>query len=93
MPQVPTDIRRARAARLRDKGAAQLAEYLSGEVGKRLAILVESETAGRTPGYAQVELAAPAPSGEVISVDITGASHGSLRGERAVANAEAGRAV
>jgi len=70
MPQVPGNIRKERAARLREIGERNLSHFLERQVGKTLSVLVENETTGRTEQYAPVALDFPATAGEIISVTI-----------------------
>jgi threonylcarbamoyladenosine tRNA methylthiotransferase MtaB len=57
MPQVAKPDIKARAAALRAKGDAALAAYLDQQVGRQTDILLERDTMGRTPQFAEVELA------------------------------------
>jgi len=61
MPQVPRDTVKARAERLRQKGAAALSAHLAAEVGKEHLVLVEQDGIGRTPAFAEVALDRPRP--------------------------------
>lgn len=72
MPQVPGDIRKARAADLRAAGDNNLARFLRSLVGTEQSVLVENETTGRTRHYAPVEFDFTATGGEIIPVRITG---------------------
>jgi threonylcarbamoyladenosine tRNA methylthiotransferase MtaB len=72
MPQVPGDVRKARAADLRAAGDKNLARFLNSLVGTEQSVLVENETTGRTRHYAPVELDFTATGGEIIPVRITG---------------------
>ncbi|HAX91618.1 MAG TPA: tRNA (N(6)-L-threonylcarbamoyladenosine(37)-C(2))-methylthiotransferase MtaB [Rhodospirillaceae bacterium] len=69
MPQVPMDIRRARAAKLREIGERAVAAHLDGLVGQRLAVHVEQPLLARTPTFAPVRLTVPATVGSVINVE------------------------
>jgi threonylcarbamoyladenosine tRNA methylthiotransferase MtaB len=71
MPQVPRTLVKERARRLREKGAAALAQRLAREVGTRHQVLVESGGAGRTGHYLPVRLAAATP-GTIVDVTIAG---------------------
>jgi threonylcarbamoyladenosine tRNA methylthiotransferase MtaB len=82
MPQVPVQIRKARAARLRDTGAAALAAFLESRVGTTARVLVEKPGFGRSEHYAPVETSAGTP-GEILPLHITGAARGRLQGRRA----------
>ena len=72
MPQVARAVVKERARRLREKGAAALAQRLAGEVGARRQVLVESGGVGRTGQFMTVRLAAPAIPGTIVEVDIAG---------------------
>ena len=55
MPQVEPEVRRARAAGLREAGAARKAAWLAAQVGTTQAVLVEKPgDRGHTPGFAEV---------------------------------------
>ncbi len=57
MPQLPREVVRERARRLRETGATALARFLDGEVGAAREVLVENDGLGRTPHYAAVRFA------------------------------------
>jgi threonylcarbamoyladenosine tRNA methylthiotransferase MtaB len=73
MPQVARAVVKERARRLREKGAAALADRLAGEVGARRQVLVESGGVARTGQFMTVRLAEPAIPGTIVDVKI--ASH------------------
>jgi threonylcarbamoyladenosine tRNA methylthiotransferase MtaB len=72
MPQVARAVVKERARRLREKGAAALANRLAGEVGARRRVLVESGGVARTGQFMTVRLAAPAVPGTIRDVTIAG---------------------
>jgi threonylcarbamoyladenosine tRNA methylthiotransferase MtaB len=72
MPQVARAVVKERARRLREKGAAALAQRLAGEVGARRQVLVESGGGGRTGQFMPARLAAPAEPGTIRDVTIAG---------------------
>jgi threonylcarbamoyladenosine tRNA methylthiotransferase MtaB len=72
MPQLPRQVVKERAARLRGRGAVALRRHLDGEVGARRRALVESEQQGRTEQFTQVQLASSAQPGAIVEVDIAG---------------------
>jgi threonylcarbamoyladenosine tRNA methylthiotransferase MtaB len=82
MPQVPADIRKARAARLREAGAVALGRHLRGRIGRRSHALVEEPGLGRTEHYAPIALDG-GEVGRVIAVDVVGVAEGRLIGRRA----------
>ncbi|WP_137786035.1 MiaB/RimO family radical SAM methylthiotransferase [Sphingomonas sp. 3P27F8] len=71
MPQVPTDIARARATRLRDAAARLKRIWLAGQIGSEQAIVLEKPgDRGHTGGFADARLTATptAAVGELLSV-------------------------
>ncbi|HRP11219.1 MAG TPA: tRNA (N(6)-L-threonylcarbamoyladenosine(37)-C(2))-methylthiotransferase MtaB [Terricaulis sp.] len=62
MPQVDRRVVKARAAQLRDAGAAALARHLQSWVGREAEALVEREGFARLPDFTAVHLGPPAPS-------------------------------
>jgi threonylcarbamoyladenosine tRNA methylthiotransferase MtaB len=72
MPQLPRELVKERARRLRQKGEAALRSHLDAQIGARRRVLVESARQGRTEHFTSVGLNAPAESGMVIDVTITG---------------------
>jgi threonylcarbamoyladenosine tRNA methylthiotransferase MtaB len=79
MPQVPPQLRKARAKRLREAGQAALAAFLESRIGTRAEVLVETVGFGRSEHYAPVALDFGAP-GEIVSARIAGAGQGRLQG-------------
>jgi threonylcarbamoyladenosine tRNA methylthiotransferase MtaB len=73
MPQVPRDVVKDRARRLRERGALALARHLDGEVGATRRVLAESRQMGRTGQFTKVQLAAPTEPGQIV--DVTIAAH------------------
>ena len=71
MPQVPGDIRKIRAAALRDAGERNLRRFLETLIGSEQSVLVENETTGRTIHYTPVDFDFTAAGGDIIPVIIT----------------------
>lgn len=72
MPQVNgTDIK-ARAARLRAAGAAQVQKHLAEQIGRTHHILMETPHMGRTEQFTEVGFATPRPEGQIVAARITG---------------------
>jgi threonylcarbamoyladenosine tRNA methylthiotransferase MtaB len=75
MPQVPGDVRRARAARLRAAGEAALQLYFAGQVGRDVRVLVEraqgAAVFGHSEHFAPVEIAASLEAGRVVRARIS----------------------
>ena len=86
MPQLPGDVVRARAARLRAAGEAAADRHRAAQPGRVHDVLMEAPRLGRTPQFAEVDLAQDAPVGAVLPVRITSAGRTRLRGEAATAS-------
>jgi threonylcarbamoyladenosine tRNA methylthiotransferase MtaB len=72
MPQLPREIVKERARRLRMQGAMALRRHLDAEVGATRRVLIESGAQGRTEQFTQVLLATPAESGTIVDLKIAG---------------------
>ena len=83
MPQVPGDVRKERAARLRAAGESALDRFLKSRVGHVAPVLVEGTRLGRCPHYAPVRLAFDAPPGRVVEVYIDGVAGRQLTARKA----------
>jgi threonylcarbamoyladenosine tRNA methylthiotransferase MtaB len=81
MPQVAGAAIKERAARLREKGDAALASYLGSRIGNEVELMMEREHLGRTPGFAEMELAQPATPGDLLRARVTASDGRRLRGE------------
>jgi threonylcarbamoyladenosine tRNA methylthiotransferase MtaB len=81
MPQVPRAVVKERAARLRLKSEAVIASYLAGRQGTQVELLMESDSIGRTPHFAEVALAAPRAPGTMQLAQVTGHDGRRLRAE------------
>jgi threonylcarbamoyladenosine tRNA methylthiotransferase MtaB len=84
MPQVAGRLVKARAATLREKGRAALDNHLRAQVGSEVELLVERASMGRTPGFAEMQLAASARPGEMLAARVTASDGTRLHGERLV---------
>lgn len=56
MPQVPRQVAKERAQRLRQKGDVALSRHLSVQVGRSVEVLMERDGVGRAPDYAEVAI-------------------------------------
>jgi threonylcarbamoyladenosine tRNA methylthiotransferase MtaB len=72
MPQLPHDVVKERARRLRDAGATALRAHLDGEVGAIRRVLTEAGGTGRTEQFTQVLLARPAEPNNILDLAIRG---------------------
>jgi len=83
MPPVAKAVRKARAATLRQAGAAAVADYLSTQVGQTAEVLMETTSRGRTAGFAPVRLDGfSATAGEIVCVTFTASDADSLTARR-----------
>ncbi len=72
MPQLPGNLRKERAARLRAAGEAAVARYLSSRIGREEHVLIEKPGLGRTEGFAPVRLDPALTEGAIAARTITG---------------------
>ncbi|MFN4312275.1 MAG: tRNA (N(6)-L-threonylcarbamoyladenosine(37)-C(2))-methylthiotransferase MtaB [Ferrovibrio sp.] len=78
MPQLPIELRRARAADLRRRADAALNRFLSSRIGSQASILVEQQGLGRDETYAPVILPDSMEKGSVVTARIAAAHDGKL---------------
>jgi threonylcarbamoyladenosine tRNA methylthiotransferase MtaB len=81
MPQVDKATIKERAKRLRDKGDAALAAYLSGWEGREDTVLVEKAGEGNGAGFIPVRVPADLPPGALVSVRLRAGDGTHLIGE------------
>jgi threonylcarbamoyladenosine tRNA methylthiotransferase MtaB len=72
MPQLPREVVKERAARLRAVGEAALRRHLEAEIGAIRSVLVETADTGRTEGFTLVRFPAPADPGIIRETRIAG---------------------
>lgn len=72
MPQVDGRTIKARAARLRAAGQAQVLHHLAARVGERHAVLMESPRMGRTAQFTEVLFDTDQPEGAIVTATIAG---------------------
>ncbi len=72
MPQVPREMGKERAARLRAKGDQALQRHLAFNIGRQCNALVESGELARTEGFTLIKLARPADIGAVVRLRVVG---------------------
>ncbi|MBC2861421.1 MULTISPECIES: tRNA (N(6)-L-threonylcarbamoyladenosine(37)-C(2))-methylthiotransferase MtaB [unclassified Stappia] len=76
MPQLPRQVVKERAARLREKGEAALLAHLEAEQGRERQVLIEREGLGRSEQFTQVEFspeaAAGKGAGDLVTLRIAG---------------------
>ena len=72
MPQIPRDVVKERARRLRERGGAALRAHLDAQVGARCLVLTERGGVGHTEQFTPVKLAAPVAPGAILDLTMTG---------------------
>ena len=77
MPQLPKSLRKERAARLREIGAAAHRRFLQSQVGREVEVLMERNGLGRAPNFAAVATDAAGP---LARVRVTGTADEQLTG-------------
>jgi threonylcarbamoyladenosine tRNA methylthiotransferase MtaB len=70
MPQVPMDVRRDRAARLRTAGARQMEALLANRENKPVSVLIEKDRSGHCEHYLPVDIDCDAVAGSVVSARV-----------------------
>ena len=70
MAQLPRDVVKDRARRLRARGALALRAHLDAELGATRRVLAESRESGHTEQFTKVLLAAPAEPGRIFDLKI-----------------------
>ena len=86
MPQLPLEVRRERAARLRDHGVVVLDRFLRAQIGSRRPALMERGGGGHTDQFAPFRIAEGAPvppAGRMIALAVDGVADGTLLGHAA----------
>ena len=72
MPQVPGPVIRERAARLREAGAARVAQHLAAQVGRAHDVLMENPRMGRTAQFSEVTFETDQLEGAIVPALVTG---------------------
>lgn len=81
MPQVDPEIRKARAALLREAGARRRSDWLATMIGTTQNILVERPgDRGHAPNFAEVRYTLPTTIGSIQAIHVTGATATTLTG-------------
>ena len=81
MPQVPRELARERAQRLRESGRRRLARHLDAEVGARRRVLAETSHSGRTEHFTPVTVERAIMPGALVDVDVIGHDGAKLLGQ------------
>jgi threonylcarbamoyladenosine tRNA methylthiotransferase MtaB len=72
MPQLPRELVKARAARLREKGSAALAAHLDRQVGRTLEALIERGGAAHAPDFTEIAVEGAGDPGVIAPVRLIG---------------------
>ena len=72
MPQLERPLIKARAERLRAKGAEALVRHLDRQVGRTLDVLVEREGLARAADFTEVAFEGPAEAGSILPMRVSG---------------------
>ena len=78
MPQLARTVVKARAARLRAKGAAALRDCLQAQVGSRARVLIETPGRGHSEHFLPVRTTAETVPGAIVEVEVRAADATSL---------------
>jgi threonylcarbamoyladenosine tRNA methylthiotransferase MtaB len=78
MPQLPVELRRRRAAQLREKAMSATERFLQRRIGRPASILIEQTGIGRDETYAPVVVPAFHEKGAIIAATIAAARDGKL---------------
>lgn len=70
MPQVEKQVRKERAAKLREAGERQMQFYLTSQIGKTVQLVMEKPRIGRSEGFALVELDTDCEVGSLVEVEV-----------------------
>ncbi|MDG1067023.1 MAG: radical SAM protein, partial [Sulfitobacter sp.] len=74
MPAVNGAAIKARAAKLRAAGDAQVQRHLEAQIGRQHEVLMENASMGRTAQFAEVDFSAPQQEGRIVRATITGSN-------------------
>ncbi len=80
MPQLPKEIRKDRARRLREFGKLKMDALLEVQIGRTVSVLVEKQGEGLSNNYLKVFFDAPANVGDIIDIKIKGRNENGLVG-------------
>jgi len=83
MPAVPVQVRRERAARLRQAGRDSARQFLAAQVAHTVSVLTETPDTGHSEHFAAVRLVAPAAPGRIVSARVVGVDGEALMAEAA----------
>lgn len=79
MPQLPRNVIKARAARLRAAGEAALTRHLDRQAGRLLSGLVERPGVARADDFTEIAFEGEAPVGSIVALQVVGHEGGKVR--------------
>ncbi len=82
MPDLPGDLRKERAAKIRAVGDQAFNAYAQSRIGSRARVLIEKENEGLCEHYVRVRLDENAEPGSIVPVRLTGLDGETLLGTR-----------
>lgn len=68
MPQIPSSVRKDRAAKLRKIGKVAVHRHLGSLIGQEMEVHIEQPQVARAPTFAEVRLLTPGVAGQVVRV-------------------------
>lgn len=77
--QIPREIQEERLARMLERVKARTREHLGAMIGKKVRVLLETATDGRTQYHFKARLDEPREAGELVDAVVTGASETALK--------------
>lgn len=80
MPQLPKEVRKIRAERLRLLGEDMLGKQMQAKCGSWASVLIESPSLGRTEDYLPVEFNDPQVVGEILSIKLRNVKNNRFNG-------------
>jgi threonylcarbamoyladenosine tRNA methylthiotransferase MtaB len=83
MPAVPVQLRKERAAALRQAGATEANQFFAAQIGHTVSLLTEADQSGHSEHFAPVRLSQPAAPGRLLRARVTGATNDTLLAEAA----------
>jgi threonylcarbamoyladenosine tRNA methylthiotransferase MtaB len=70
MPQIPSAVRKERAARLRAAGEGAAERFLNAQAGRETTVLIERDNSGYSEHFAPVQLSESVPEGVLVRARI-----------------------
>ncbi len=81
MPVVAKQVRRERAARLREAGRTTAHRFLAAHLGRKISVLTESGSTGHSEHFAPVRMVTPTEPGKLLAAHVVGVTDDALLAE------------